>query len=653
MTKLADFFDVSGRPVLLGRKLGSGGEGDVYEIPTSSRDLVAKIYHEPLKHEKQEKLRVMVQGCDDELQKIAAWPTATLHLGRTGPVRGFLMPKVIGYEPIHKLYSPAHRKQLFPKADWAFLVNAARNVAAAFDAIHAYGHVIGDVNQGNVAVASNSVVKLIDCDSFQITAGDNLYLCEVGVPHFTPPEMQSLQSFHGTYRMTNHDNFGLAVLCFHLLFMGRHPFAGVYAGREDMPIEKAIASCRFTFGRHAVSKGMTPPPHSVTMDIVPPQVASLFELAFSESGVHPDHRPKARQWVGMLDYLQHNLRACSQEPMHKYFGGLTDCPWCALERRSGVLFFIGIVTTPTGRATFNLAFVWQRIMSVSSPGEAPAITPGQFTATPKPLTKAVQTARVIAKTVAIVKKIGAVVIILGTLAVYPEGFIMGLIVALVLFFAGSENDSLERERSARQSVLNDAQAKWNEAEQRWKRDAGDRVFNEQLQGLARLKGQYEALDAEYAQEKQKLQAAIRERQLLKFLDRFFIDDHKIPNIGPGRKATLASFGIETAADIDPLKVLRIKGFGAGLTKELVGWRKRLESRFVFDPTQGIDPTDMAALNQKFRRRRTQIENGLLAGPEILNHVRADAIRKRQSLRVEVEAAARAITQAHADRSVFR
>ena len=345
MIKLVDLFDTSGRPVPLSHKLGSGGEGDVYEVTAISHDLVAKIYHKPLKPDKQEKLRRMVQGCDDSLKKIAAWPTATLHLGRNGPVRGFLMPKVAGCEPIHELYGPAHRKQLFPKADWAFLVNTARNVAAAFDAIHAHAHVIGDVNQGNILVAGNSVVKLIDCDSFQIAADGKLYLCEVGVPDFTPSELRSLKSFHDMHRMTNHDNFGLAVLCFRLLFMGRHPFAGVYSGREDMPIEKAIESFRFAFGKHAASKGMSPPPNSVTMDIVPLQVANLFERAFSESGAHPDGRPKAREWVGMLDYLKHNLRTCGQESMHKYFGGLAGCPWCVLERQSGVLFFIGIVTT--------------------------------------------------------------------------------------------------------------------------------------------------------------------------------------------------------------------------------------------------------------------------------------------------------------------
>jgi DNA-binding helix-hairpin-helix protein with protein kinase domain len=646
MSKLADLFDASGRPVPLGHKLGSGGEGDVYEVPAISHDLVAKIYHEPLEHNKQEKLRGMVQRCDDHLKTIAAWPTATLHVGRNGLVRGFLMPKVIGYEPIHKLYGPAHRKQLFPKADWAFLVNTARNVAAAFDAIHAYGHVIGDVNQGNAVVAGNSVVKLIDCDSFQIAASGKLYLCEVGVPHFTPPELQSLKSFHGARRTVNHDNFGLAVLCFHLLFMGRHPFAGVYSGREDIPIEKAIESFRFAFEKNASSKGMSPPPNSVTMTIVPPQIASLFERAFSESGAHPDGRPKAREWVGILDYLKHNLRTCGQEPTHKYFGGLANCPWCVLERQSGVLFFLGIITTPTGQATFNLAVVWQRTMSVSAPGEAPSIDPGQFTVTPKSLPKEIQNA----KTMAIVKKACAVVIVIGTLAVYPGAFLIGLIIAIILFFSGVDDSA---ERRVREAALNHAQGNWNAAEQRWRKEASEGAFKEKLRELARLKSQYESLDAEFAQEKQKLQATIREHQLHKFLGSFFIDDHKIPKIGPGRKATLASFGIETAADMDPLKIQKIKGFGKSYTGELVRWRTSLERKFVFDPSKGIDPADVAALNQKFRQHRAQLESALLAGPEMLNQVRADVIRKRQSLQVEVEVAARALAQARADRSVFK
>jgi hypothetical protein len=61
---------------------------------------------------------------------------------------------------------------------------------------------------------------------------------------------------------------------------------------------------------------------------------------------------------------------------------------------------------------------------------------------------------------------------------------------------------------------------------------------------------------------------------------------------------------------------------------------------------------MAALTHKLRQRKTQIESALLAGPELLDQVRAEAMRKRQGLRREVEATACALAQARSDMSVF-
>ena len=73
-------------------------------------------------------------------------------------------------------------KAAFPDASWAFLVRTARNLAAAFDVVHRHGHVIGDVNQGNVVVSRKATVRLIDCDSFQVTHLGHTYPCRVGVP---------------------------------------------------------------------------------------------------------------------------------------------------------------------------------------------------------------------------------------------------------------------------------------------------------------------------------------------------------------------------------------------------------------------------------------------------------------------------------------
>ena len=124
-----------------------------------------------------------------ELIKFAAWPVETIHAAPRGPLAGIVLPRATEHGPIHTLYSPAHRKLKFPDKDWAFLTHVAANCAAAFHTIHERSHVIGDVNQGNVLVSARGTVFLIDCDSFQVTTEGKVFPCEVGVAHFTPPEL--------------------------------------------------------------------------------------------------------------------------------------------------------------------------------------------------------------------------------------------------------------------------------------------------------------------------------------------------------------------------------------------------------------------------------------------------------------------------------
>jgi DNA-binding helix-hairpin-helix protein with protein kinase domain len=149
--------DDHGRSVRIGPPLASGGEGVVYPLPADAA-VLAKVYHKPPDAAKVEKLRWMVRAADAELCQLAAWPTATLHDTAGGPLVGFLMPYFAGYMAVHTLYSPAHRRTAFPHADWAFLVHTAMNCAAAFDAVHARGHVVGDVNQSNVLVSERALV---------------------------------------------------------------------------------------------------------------------------------------------------------------------------------------------------------------------------------------------------------------------------------------------------------------------------------------------------------------------------------------------------------------------------------------------------------------------------------------------------------------
>src|SRR5438874_13766640 len=133
-----NLFDQSGQSIGLGSKLGSGGEADIFDA-AGSPGLVAKVY-KPGKCPPAEKLRAIVCLARPELLKFAAWPTATLHSRPNGPPVGILMPRVRDHNEIHTLYGPGHRQQVFPRADWAFLVHTAMNCAAAFDAVHSAGH---------------------------------------------------------------------------------------------------------------------------------------------------------------------------------------------------------------------------------------------------------------------------------------------------------------------------------------------------------------------------------------------------------------------------------------------------------------------------------------------------------------------------------
>ncbi|SOY52704.1 hypothetical protein [Cupriavidus taiwanensis] len=644
-----ELYDGQGRRITLGRVLGRGGEGSVHEVPSISPHLVAKVYHEAISPEKQAKLRAMVRRVDDRLKEIAAWPLQTLHPAANGPVRGFLMPKAAQAEPLHHLYGPGHRKQQFPGTDWAFLVNTARNVASAFTTVHAGGCVIGDVNPNLVFVGRNTLARLIDCDSFQIPNGSAPYLCEVGVPLFTPPELQGLSSFRNVLRTPNHDNFGLALLVFHLLLMGRHPFSGRFSGSGDMPPEKAIREFRYAFSAPAGRRSMLPPPNTVGPEILPPSMAAMFEQAFTESGAQPGGRPTAQNWVAALDGLKSQLRTCGTDAVHKFYGGLGSCPWCELEHRAGIVFFVGLITATAPGAvpsTFDLARVWAAILAVPSPGTAPApafTKPNNLK--PKPLPPDVRNARMWR----VARRWAAGAVILASVVVAPKYLVFALILAAMLFFSGQSNSP---EQGLRKAALDNAKRVSSAAWSQWSNVATDKQFQDKLDELKQMRREYEDLANRFANDKLKLQANARELQLRKYLERFFISDHDIPGIGPTRKATLASFGIESAADVSWNQIHAIKGFGERLTREIVGWRKKLEARFVFDPNKGIDPADIAALQQRYTQLKRQLEAQLASGSEQLKQVRLKTEQQRTILREMVLNANLLVAQAEEDYKAF-
>ena len=376
-------FDQQGHPIPLGRELGRGGEGAVYELAADAKR-IAKVYHKPVEPAKARKLRAMSALTSPDVLAVAAWPIATLHGLPGGPVIGCMQPRAQGRE-VHELFGPSNRARTFPKADWRFLAHTAMNCASAFATIHARGHVIGDVNSKNVWVANQATVSMVDCDSFQIRNGPEKFLCEVGVDEFTPPELQGL-SFRTVERTPNHDCFGLSILVFKLLFMGRHPFVGRFSGTGDMPVDRAIKEFRFAFGTDAARFQMAPPPFVPAIRYASSELQSLFEQAFAPASVRPDGRPTAARWHNALVTFEKQLRKCPTDAGHLFHASSPSCPWCEILRVGGPSFFISVTIAQGAAKLFEMDLGEIRLL-VSRIGQASVpliVVPPPSIARPRP-----------------------------------------------------------------------------------------------------------------------------------------------------------------------------------------------------------------------------------------------------------------------------
>ena len=326
-------------------------------------ELLAKIYRRTPNRIAIDKLGALVRGSTPDLLAVAALPTECLR-SSSGTVVGFVMPRIADARGIHELYSPRARLRHFPSADFRFLIHVAANVARLVAAVHGAGFIIGDVNHGNILVRNDGTVAAIDCNSFQVGDGSR-YPCGVGVELFTPPELLG-QNLGSLRRTPNHDAFGLAVLIFHLLFMGRHPFAGRYLCHGEMPIEQAIAESRFAYSPDTRRTRMAPPPLTLPLAGAGRQTAELFERAFHPDGRKGD-RPTPEDWIRVLEALKGALFVCASVPWHQYVPNLPACPWCTVERASGVKLFGGLAR-PASAPIVDLPTLWARYRHIADPG---------------------------------------------------------------------------------------------------------------------------------------------------------------------------------------------------------------------------------------------------------------------------------------------
>ena len=91
------------------------------------------------------------------------------------------------------------------------------------------------------------------------------------------------------------------------------------------------------------------------------------------------------------------------------------------------------------------------------------------------------------------------------------------------------------------------------------------------------------------------------------LESYEIANAKIPGVGKAKVATLLSYGIETAADIDEARITAIAGFGPRTAANMLAFRKPCEAAFRFDANRAVEPSHIAAMDGMLAQRRARIE----------------------------------------------
>lgn len=595
----------------LAELIGKGGEGEVYAVRGRS-EVAVKIYNAPLRIRREDKVRAMVDQGLAAKTDLITYPGEVVTDSR-GTFLGFAMRLVSGYRPLHELYSPKSRQLHFPKASYKFIVNAALNVARAVGKVHQTGCVIGDLNHSGVLVAPDATVALIDADSFQFSLNGKSYPCVVGVPDFTPPELHGM-NLASVHRTIEHDNFGLSVAIFHLLFMGRHPYAGLHKG-PDVSMSDAIAQNRFAFSRTRQAATKTiPPPGALTLDLFPGAVAGAFEAAF---GLMPSARPSALDWIHALSKLDSSLNRCSKSKAHYYPPNAKGCPWCHLSVASGFDMFPDLtnVSSSIPTDTPGTENAIREILAFRFPTLADLLP---SVATPRGASSALREARRGKNGHALMGLIMMGCAIAGFVYATPMWFIW---IGLALWGWGIFSNRAV-DTGPFQKTLDAADERLQrELNAFLQRNGMSEVFKVRSDLNAAISA-YRNHDEALARELMIMKSKRESRQRQAYLDRLPIRRASIPGIGPAKTATLISFGIETAADVSRSAVRQVPGFGDVMTGKLLAWRREHESRFKYDRSPNAqDIADERALRGRFAAEKAKLESTIRNGLGSLRNAR--------------------------------
>lgn len=596
------FRGISNTVYTTGREIGRGGEGIVYDIQDHT-GVVLKYYSDPLPGDRLDKLMQMVSMRSPAIQAYAAWPLDII-ADESGTSCGFVMRKLIGYVPLHTIFSPMDRKKLFPDKGYNFLVHVARNLATAFHKIHEAGLVVGDVNEGNILISSSGMVAFIDCDSFQVKGDNRYFLCEVGVPRYTPPELLKESTFEKVIRTTNTDSFSMAVLLFQLLFLGRHPFAGKNRIASDFDEETAIRKHEFAYSLKNKRKKLHPPKDSFSIHNLSDELVDLFHNAFEE-----DIRPEPAAWIKALDTFLADMITCPESALHVYPVTLGHCPWCAFRKESGILYFLDDSYLKANAVLNDMdSFVngfdmkqmelrrWEKDAHLQDTVIPPSPVAGIF--------RRYRNARRWSMVTCFLFFVILYLLDPHRVGVLSLAFFFPFVIYRFSPWTIKLRAELERMKAEQRLISQKLEVFVTE----FNSSADIANYKKGVEHLEKLINDFRRLPEEIERRLKFMEEQLYNEQLSDFLYAFRIEEHNIPLLGLAKKTALGNHGIRTAADIQKLQTIKVPGIGPKKSEALHSWCRQVSAGFVYIPVGYKIAEGKEKVGDEVKRIKLQLEH---------------------------------------------
>jgi DNA-binding helix-hairpin-helix protein with protein kinase domain len=315
--------DTLGSRYTLGRRIGSGGQGAVYELK-EGRFAVKLLYSrgdpEIIRRRIERVRRFDLAGIP------LARPLAVLRL----PHAGYVMELLKGTRALQTLLHPPTDSR--SPAEWFLTTGGLRGrlrllgrIARILSMLHGRGLAFGDLSPANVVVAGDLLedfsVHLLDSDNIRsesLPASPAVFTNGYGAPEL----------IRGTAGVTTlSDLFSFAVLAFECL-SAVHPFVGDAGAEGDPELEeKAFAGLlpwiEDSASGNSTTKGVP------RLWVLSEKIRELFACAFGVGRTDPGARPRAGDWAEVLEQAADMTLTCPRCKGTFFLRkDQPDCPWC-------------------------------------------------------------------------------------------------------------------------------------------------------------------------------------------------------------------------------------------------------------------------------------------------------------------------------------